>query len=63
MTLNPETIRVALSAILQEKQIIFVSENENLIVMVIETFMKMILPLKWHYMYVPNLPSDMLEAA
>ena len=25
--------------------------------------MEMILPMKWHHMYVPNLPHDMIEAA
>ena len=46
-----------------EKQIIFASNNSNLTTLVIETIMRMILPLKWCYMYVPNLPSQLLDAA
>jgi hypothetical protein len=54
---------VILSAMFQEKQIIFASRNANLNVMVMETLLEIIHPLKWEYMYVPNLPSEMLEAA
>ena len=28
-----------------------------------ETLLSMILPLKWHFLYVPNLPMEMIEAA
>jgi hypothetical protein len=31
--------------------------------MVIETLMQMIQPLKWCYMYAPNLPVELIEAA
>ena len=60
LPLSASTLRIVISAILQEKQLIFVSNNQNLNVMLIETLMQMILPFKWHYMYVPNLPFDML---
>jgi hypothetical protein len=46
-----------------EKQIIFASNNSNLTTLVIETLTRMILPLKWCYMYVPNLPPHLIDAA
>lgn len=56
-------LRVIISAIFQEKQIIFTSNNQNLTCLIIETLMKMILPFKWCYMYVPNLPLNLIEPA
>jgi hypothetical protein len=60
---SPGTLRTILSAILQEKQIIFTSNNQNLAALIIETLMRMILPFKWCYMYVPNLPGHLIEPA
>lgn len=60
---SANTLRTILSAILQEKQIIFTSNNQNLAALIIETLMRMILPFKWCYMYVPNLPTHLIEPA
>jgi len=60
---STNTLRLVLSAILQEKQIIFTSNNQNLTTLIIESLMRMILPLKWCYMYVPNLPPHLIEPA
>ena len=57
---SPGTLRTIISAILQEKQIIFTSNNQNLAALIIETLMRMILPFKWCYMYVPNLPAHLI---
>ena len=56
LPISGTTLLTALSAILQEKQIIFTSYNQNSNVMLMETLLSLILPLKWHYLYVPNLP-------
>ena len=60
---SPHTLRQILSALLMEKQVIFTSNNSNLTTLIIETVMRMILPFKWCYMYVPNLPAHLLDAA
>ena len=41
----------------------FTSNNPNLTTLIIESLMKMILPLRWSYMYVPNLPPHLIEPA
>lgn len=56
-------IAVILGAMLQEKQIIFVSTNQNSNLALMETLLEMIRPLKWDFLYVPNLPESMLDAA
>lgn len=56
-------IAVILGAMLQEKQIIFVSSNQNSNLALMETLLEMIRPLKWDFLYVPNLPESMLDAA
>jgi hypothetical protein len=61
--LSALSLRKLISAILTEKQIVFSSSNPNLTVMVIETLMQMIQPLKWCYMYAPNMPVELIEAA
>lgn len=56
-------IAVILGAMLQEKQIIFVSNNQNSNLALMQTLLQMIRPLKWNFLYVPNLPESMLDAA
>ena len=63
LPISGKTLIVALSAILQEKKVIFTSYNQNSNVMLMETLLSMIKPLKWEFLYVPNLPFEMLEAA
>lgn len=63
MPISGQTLVWTIAALLQEKQIIFVSSNQNSNVLLMLTLLEMILPFKWECMFVPNLPAHMLEAA
>lgn len=62
LPLSSQTISTAIAALLLEKQIIFVSKSSNQTVMVIESLLEIIKPLKWQHMLVHNLPSHLLDA-
>lgn len=63
LPISMDNVLLILAAILQERQIIFTSSNQNSNLMLMETLLEMLAPLKWEYMYVPNLPELMLDAA
>lgn len=63
LPLSSETLAAALTAILLEKQLILASKSNNLNVMVIETLLQIIKPLRWQHMVVHNLPPHLFDAA
>jgi hypothetical protein len=63
LPLSNKTIKIALTAILLEKQLVVTSRSTNLNVMVIESLLQIVRPLKWEHMLVHNLPSHLMEAA
>ena len=63
LPLHGHTLAWTLAAILQEKQVIFVSSNQNSNVLLMMTLVEMLLPFRWECMFVPNLPPHMVEAA
>jgi hypothetical protein len=61
--LSADIIKTVFLAILLEKQIIVTSKSQNLNVMVIESLLQLIKPLKWEHMLVHNLPFHLIDAA
>jgi hypothetical protein len=63
MPLPAELIKTVLLALMLEKQLIVTSKSQNLNVMVIESLLQLIKPLKWEHMLVHNLPFHLVDAA
>lgn len=63
LPLPAETLRQAVVCLLLEKQVVVASKSQNLNVMVIESLLQLIRPLRWEHMLVHNLPSQLVDAA
>ena len=63
LPLPVETLRQVLVCLLLEKQLVVASKSQNLNVMVIESLLQLIKPLRWEHMLVHNLPSHLVDAA
>ena len=61
--LSTDVVKAVLLSVLLEKQVIITSKSQNLNVMVIESLLQLIKPLKWEHMLVHNLPFHLIDAA
>lgn len=58
--LSLQNILTILTAILSERQIVFVSSQYSLLTLTAEAILSFIFPLKWTHVYIPILPKQLL---
>jgi hypothetical protein len=49
-------------AILNEKSVVFICQNLNTLTGIINGFRMMMLPFKWHYIYIPIIPKVLIDS-
>jgi hypothetical protein len=59
--LSPTDVGKILGALLQEKNVIIVSQYTNLLTPCCEALLALLFPLKWSGVYVPNLPLTLIQ--
>eukprot|EP01135_Chromosphaera_perkinsii_P004642 Nk52_evm35s292 gene=Nk52_evmTU35s292 len=59
--LSAENIILVVRGLLLEKKIVLASYNEAALHLVSETLLSLIYPFKWHYTYIPTLPSCAID--
>ncbi|KAJ6243244.1 c-myc promoter binding protein [Anaeramoeba flamelloides] len=60
-TLSPENIIIVFTALLHERQIVFISKILTNLTQCIIAMISLLYPLKWHHPLIPVLPADFIE--